>query len=150
MEYNDNSIKEEDLTVDDAEPFEEYIDSDVDASGDDNEYESITIETLETTAKPAIEAVSSISVPNDDEAMTTYECVGRKAGICTTTTNVKTDRVHRKEKQCNVCGLIVERLRDHMNEHPEALDYRCLECPRKYFTQAGLDRHTFVKHTDDR
>lgn len=51
-------------------------------------------------------------------------------------------------KQCTVCGLIVRRLRDHMKGHPDALEFKCQHCNRKYLTQAGLERHTDTQHAD--
>ena len=63
----------------------------------------------------------------------------------------KKPRTHSKlPKQCNVCGLIVKRLRDHMKNHPDQLEFKCDQCPRTYLTKAGLDRHIDVQHADDR
>lgn len=66
---------------------------------------------------------------------------------------VKTEPKPRKKyeklpKQCTVCGLIVRRLRDHMKGHPDALEFKCQHCNRKYLTQAGLERHMDTQHAD--
>lgn len=66
---------------------------------------------------------------------------------------VKSEPKQRKKyeklpKQCTVCGLIVRRLRDHMKGHPDALEFKCQHCNRKYLTQAGLERHMDTQHAD--
>lgn len=62
----------------------------------------------------------------------------------------KKRNAHKLPKQCNVCGLIVTRLRDHMKSHPDQLEFKCSHCPRTYLTKNGLDRHVDVQHADDR
>lgn len=47
-------------------------------------------------------------------------------------------------------GIIVDRLRDHMRTHPDALEYCCAICPRKYLTKKGLVKHMKHKHNEDR
>lgn len=53
-------------------------------------------------------------------------------------------------KQCNVCGIIVKSLRDHMRQHPGELPYRCSLCKRPYLTKLGLNRHMDIQHGIDR
>lgn len=85
---------------------------------------------------------------NDEKAAES----GDAADVTLSDSTVKTKkRPHAKPlKQCNVCGLIVERLREHMNSHPDEIEFKCQLCPRKYLTQNGLNRHIDVQHADDR
>ncbi|XP_037025024.1 uncharacterized protein LOC119066576 isoform X3 [Bradysia coprophila] len=56
----------------------------------------------------------------------------------------------KKQKMCTVCGIIVDRLRDHMRTHPDALEHKCTLCSKKYLTTKGLTKHIRHKHTEDR
>ncbi|XP_037025022.1 transcriptional repressor CTCFL-like isoform X2 [Bradysia coprophila] len=55
----------------------------------------------------------------------------------------------KKQKMCTVCGIIVDRLRDHMRTHPDALEHKCTLCSKKYLTTKGLTKHIRHKHTED-
>lgn len=149
---DDISIKEEHVNVtgesmdDIVEEYIDFADDDdvaddvVDGASDDgaydNDFQCLKIETLPV---------------DDDEPVVVTSTASNTDAVEKVKIKMKNSKGTKIEKQCNVCGLIVERLRDHMKTaHPDAIDYKCSKCPRKYLTQTGLDRHTYYQHPDEK
>lgn len=106
--------------------------------------------TITTASSMVIAQLQQPTEQNNGDAS-----IATTAMTATTTgeAQVKTEPKQRKKyeklpKQCTVCGLIVRRLRDHMKGHPDALEFKCQHCNRKYLTQAGLERHMDTQHAD--
>lgn len=111
---------------------------------------------MSTDTKPSISSESEAKLIRDlalqpylDESMLDPS-TGEQVTAVKKEAAPKKRNSHKLPKQCNVCGLIVTRLRDHMKSHPDQLEFKCSHCPRTYLTKNGLDRHVDVQHADDR
>lgn len=126
------------------------VDDDDDDDADDDDLQCLKSKAL-TVKKEAVEpVVKSITEPSTSNENKSYARGRQKAAGMKVKTKVKYHQGPRVAKQCNVCGVIVKRLKDHVAaEHPNAIDYKCLKCRRTYLTQNGLDRHTYNHHPDD-
>ncbi|KAG4068818.1 hypothetical protein HA402_004966 [Bradysia odoriphaga] len=118
---------------------------------DDDEKPGLFSRDKDVIKKSAAKRTKTIPLVTPSTPIVPVDCNDSEKSQPNTDVPKSTVRYHypKKQKMCTVCGIIVDRLRDHMRTHPDALEHRCTLCSKKYLTPKGLAKHIRHKHTED-